>query len=161
MKVVATQIQSLSQEDIRAYQQRSSLTLDIDGTVITLERGDIEITAEDVEGWLVSSEAGMTVALDTHLTPELIREGMAREFVNRIQNLRKDSGFDVTDRIGISVNTESKSLLEALLAHSSYIRQETLAEALTLDGEAQFGEAEPARVEILDEVATVQIVRAG
>ena len=58
------------------------------------QRGEIEIVAKDVEGWLVSSEGGVTVALDTHLTPELISEGIAREFVNRIQNLRKDSGFD-------------------------------------------------------------------
>ena len=161
MKAVASRVQSLSQDDIRAYQQQGGFTLEVDGMDVTLERGDIEVIAEDVEGWLVSSEGEMTVALDTYLTPELTQEGMAREFVNRVQNLRKDSGFDVTDHIGISVSTTSKLLLEALLTHSNYIRQETLAETLTTDANSQFSEAEPARVEILDETATVQIIRAG
>ncbi len=136
MKAVAMRVQKLSQDELRAYQSSGSLTLDIDGTTATLEHGDIEIFAEDVEGWLVSSEGIITVALDTAITPELLSEGIAREFVNRVQNLRKDSGFDVTDRIGIYVTSESHEVLEAVSKFTDLIQQETLATAISIDAPA-------------------------
>ncbi|HEX5315523.1 MAG TPA: DUF5915 domain-containing protein, partial [Candidatus Kapabacteria bacterium] len=163
MKTVAARIQKLSQEEIRAYQETGNLLLEVDGMDVTLERGDIEIIAEDVEGWLVSSEGSMTVALDTAMTPELQSEGMAREFVNRVQNLRKDSGFDVTDRIGIFVTSESDQILEAIRAHSNFIQQETLAETISEDGGslkgANLGGAPAAQVDILDQAAMIRLVR--
>jgi isoleucyl-tRNA synthetase len=158
MKSAAARIGKLSQEEIREYQQRGELSLDVEGQQIKFERGDFDVIAEDVEGWLVSSEGGLTVALDTHLTAALLQEGMAREFVNRVQNLRKDSGFDVTDRIAIAVATSSNDLRGAITGHADYIRQETLAEALQLDGAAP-GEAASAEVEINDEKATIALSR--
>ncbi|SRR5579883_29301 len=158
MKSVAAKVQKLSQDEIREYQSTGTLKLEIDGAEVVLERGDIEVSAEDVEGWLVASEGGFTVALDTHLTPELRSEGMAREFVNRVQNLRKESGFDVTDRIGIFVASKSDEIMAAVRAHAAFIQQETLAESIASDGEA-LTEAASATVEILDHEATIRLVR--
>ncbi|HET6400611.1 MAG TPA: isoleucine--tRNA ligase [Candidatus Kapabacteria bacterium] len=160
MKAVASRIQKLSQEEIRAYQSTGTLVLEVDGAEVTLDRGDIEIIAEDVEGWLVSSEGGITVALDTAMTPELQSEGIAREFVNRVQNLRKESGFDVTDRIGIFITSESNQILEAIRSHAGFIRQETLAETISEDG-ASLSEAPSANVDILDQAAQIRLVRMG
>ncbi len=160
MKAVASRVQTLSQEEIRAYQSTGSLILAIDGADVSLERGDIDIIAEDVEGWLVSSEGSITVALDTAMTPELQSEGMAREFVNRVQNLRKELGFDITDRIGIFVTSESNEILEAIRSHAGFIRQETLAETISEDG-ASFGEAPSADVDILDQAAQIRLIRIG
>ena len=151
-------MQSLTQDEIREYQAKGGLPLIIDGAEVMLERGDVDIIAEDVEGWLVSSDRGLTVALDTHLTPALLSEGMAREFVNRVQNLRKDSGFDVTDRIGIYVTSESAEILDAVRIHTPFIAIETLAETISTDGEAP-GEATSAEVDILDRPATIRLVR--
>ena len=160
MKAVAARVQSLSQEQIHIYQSAGALTLSVDDNEVILERGDLEIIAEDVEGWLVSSEGGITVALDTELSPELLSEGMAREFVNRVQNLRKDSGFDVTDRIGIFISTESRDLLEAVRVHTSYIQQETLAESISEDG-ADIGDSATTDAEILEKAARIKLVRIG
>ncbi len=160
MKSAAARIQKLTQDEIRAYQTNGELAIDIDGEQVKLERGDIDVTAEDIQGWLVSSEGGMTVALDTQLTPTLLEEGMAREFVNRVQNLRKDSGFDVTDRIGIFVNSEYADLMGALQVHAGYIQQETLAGTFAIDGAfEEHAEAASSDVEIFDHTATVRIVR--
>ncbi|HEY3874585.1 MAG TPA: class I tRNA ligase family protein, partial [Candidatus Kapabacteria bacterium] len=156
MKPVAARIGKLSQEEIRTFQSTGDLILEEDGTNVTLERGDLEIIAEDVEGWLVSSEGGITVALDTAMTPALEREGMAREFVNRIQNLRKDSGFDVTDRISIFASSNSDAILDAVREHTSFIQQETLAEAVTLDGEAG---AESTPFDILGHEVSVRLTK--
>jgi isoleucyl-tRNA synthetase len=84
------------------------------------------VTAQSIEGWLVDSEAGLTVALDTTLTPELVHEGLAREFVNRVQNMRKDAGFDVTDRIRILFQAPPR-ITEAVEKLSTYVMSETLA----------------------------------
>jgi isoleucyl-tRNA synthetase len=156
MKGVAARVQTLSQDEIRAYQTAGGLALNVDGEDVTLLRGDVEVTAEDVEGWLVSSERGMTVALDTHMTPELEREGMAREFVNRVQNLRKDSGFDVTDRIGIQVSG-SDEIIEAIRIHARFIQDETLAESISTDGDA--GGDTSAAIDILDRQVYIQLSR--
>ncbi|MDP4199742.1 MAG: isoleucine--tRNA ligase [Bacteroidota bacterium] len=157
MKIVAAQVQKLTQEEIRTYQMTGGLSMNIDGQNFDLLRGDIEVTAEDVEGWLVSSESGMTVALDTHMTPELEREGMAREFVNRVQNLRKDSGFDVTDRIGIHVASASEEIMEAVRAHARFIQEETLAESISSNGDVS-GDAS-AIVDILERAVSIWLSR--
>jgi isoleucyl-tRNA synthetase len=131
MKSVASRVQSLSQDDIRKYQQEGMLMLEVEGTNVTLERGDIDVTAEDVEGWLVSSEGGVTVALDTHVTDELRKEGAEREFLNRVQNLRKESGFDVTDRIQTLFATPSDWLKDAIFHHRQSFMVDSLSASLT------------------------------
>jgi len=99
---------------------------------ISLE--DVEISNNDIEGWLVASDNGITVALDTTLSPELINEGIARELVSKIQNLRKDNGFDVTDRINIYVNVgNSNKEYEAILNKKDYICSETLSNDIIFD----------------------------
>jgi len=157
MKAVAARVQKLSQDELRAYQTVGSLAFELDGTNVILEHGDIEIIAEDVEGWLVSSEGAVTVALDTAMTPELLSEGMAREFVNRVQNLRKDSGFDVTDRIAIYVNSDSREILDAVTSFSDFIQQETLASAISTDGLPSEGTS--TEFDILGHSLTVRLSR--
>jgi isoleucyl-tRNA synthetase len=139
MKDVAARIGKMTDEEITRYEQQMGIEFDIAGEMIKVERGEIDITAQDVEGWLVSSEGGVTVALDTHISAELQSEGLAREFVNRIQNLRKDSGFEVTDRISIAVGGAPDALRDALAKHESYIAQETLASKITSNGDSGDG----------------------
>jgi isoleucyl-tRNA synthetase len=103
--------------------------LNINGEIITITPEDVEIVSTEIKGWVVESEGGVTVAIDTELTNELINEGIAREFVNRIQNMRKDAGFDVTDRIRIFFDG-SKKLVDAVNSFKNYISNETLAENL-------------------------------
>ncbi|HET9135941.1 MAG TPA: DUF5915 domain-containing protein, partial [Candidatus Kapabacteria bacterium] len=139
MKDVAARIGKMTDEEITRYEQQMGIEFDIAGEMIKVERGEIDITAQDVEGWLVSSEGGVTVALDTHISAELQSEGIAREFVNRIQNLRKDSGFEVTDRISIAVGGAPDALRDALAKHENYIAQETLASKITSNGDSADG----------------------
>jgi isoleucyl-tRNA synthetase len=127
MKAAAARIKAMTDDEIDEYVARSSVTLDLDGTMLTLGEGDLVVASEGVEGWLVASEAGATVALDTALSPDLVSEGLAREVVNRIQNLRKDSGLDVSDRIALHLTTDSDDLRAALDAHRAYVYGETLA----------------------------------
>jgi isoleucyl-tRNA synthetase len=134
MKNVANRIATLTDEEISTYERQGFIDLLVGMTTHRIERGEIEIIAEDVEGWLVASEFGVTVALDTELSNELIYEGIAREFVNRIQNLRKDSGFDVTDRIKIDLGKATGGVLSAVERHRDYIQQETLATDIDIHG---------------------------
>jgi isoleucyl-tRNA synthetase len=123
---IAARLRDLTSEEISTLQVQGSLSFNIGGTEYTVDTGDVEILHEDIQGWLVESDGSLTVALDTALTDELVDEGLAREFVNRIQNLRKDSGFEVTDRIRILHNS-SERLTRALDRMAEYVRQETLA----------------------------------
>ncbi len=131
MKQVAPVITSLEQDDITRFEEENSImvTLD-DGEEIELGSDDIEVIRHGIEGWSVETEEGTTVAVDTDLNEELINEGLAREFVNRVQNMRKEAGFDVTDRISISYNG-SEYIGKAVASMSEYIKEETLAEELT------------------------------
>src|SRR5262249_40104251 len=97
VNAVAKRVREMSQNEVLELDQKGSFTTDVNGTSATVTRDDVTITAQSMEGWLVESEEGLTVALDTALTPELISEGLAREFVNRVQNMRKDAGLQVTD----------------------------------------------------------------
>lgn len=126
MKVVAEAITGMSSEDLAAIESAGSAS--IQGFEIAL--ADIEILTEDMPGYLTASEGGLTIALDNTLTPELVREGNAREFVNRIQNLRKDSGFDVTDKINIQVQRSDDEWTASLNEFKSYISQEVQALSL-------------------------------
>jgi len=127
---VAAAIKALTNEQIKEIERATKLALNLDGEQFEIAYDDVEIQSEDIEGWLVESEGGLTVALDTQLSPELISEGLAREFVNRIQNLRKQSGFEVTDRITIELETPP-NYAEAIIAQKSYIANETLADEIT------------------------------
>ena len=124
---VAGRVRELTGEEIRVLETDGHLAVSMNGSAVTLGREDVEIVREDIEGWLVESDGGLTVALDTHLTDALVAEGNAREFVNRVQNLRKDAGFQVTDRIGIVVSGPA-DLVAMLTGLRAYIMAETLAE---------------------------------
>jgi isoleucyl-tRNA synthetase len=123
---IAARLRDLTSEEISTLQGRGSLLLNIDGSEYSIDVNDVEILHEDIQGWLVETDGSLTVALDTALTDELIDEGLAREFVNRVQNLRKDSGFEVTDRIRIR-HVSSERLTKALDRMTEYVKQETLA----------------------------------
>ncbi|MCH8031049.1 MAG: class I tRNA ligase family protein, partial [Bacteroidetes bacterium] len=129
MKAANAAIRDLDLEAIATYEQEESLTLELDGQSVTLESGDLEIVSEGIEGQLVRQEGGVTVALDTTITDELRAEGLAREFINRVQNLRKSADFDVSDRIVITFDAPDGEA-EAVIAHAEAIQTETLATAL-------------------------------
>jgi isoleucyl-tRNA synthetase len=133
MKAIANLVATWSQEDIAKIEQTQAWSGEIDGTTIDLTLEDFEIQAEDIPGWLVASEGGITVALDITINEALRQEGLAREFVNRIQNLRKDSGFEVTDKIRIryQANAEIQAAIEANL---EYIKNEVLANEIVAGG---------------------------
>jgi isoleucyl-tRNA synthetase len=123
---IAERIRSFNIIEISKLDREGFINVDVDGNNIEVKREDAEIIAEDIEGWLVGQDGSTTVALATALTDELVDEGLAREFVNRVQNLRKDSGFDVTDRIRIR-HASSGRLNKALDHMTEYVKQETLA----------------------------------
>ncbi len=123
---IAARLRDLTSEEMNKLQLEGKLALNVNGTEYTIDTSDVEILHEDIQGWLVETDGQITVALDTELTDELIDEGLAREFVNRVQNLRKSSGFEVTDRIRIA-HASSKRLTKALERMVQYIQQETLA----------------------------------
>ena len=129
MGLIAKEIQSLSAEQINELDTKGELMLVISGNSIILTSDDVEISSQDIPGWLVANANGITVALDITLTDELIKEGIARELVNRIQNLRKDSGFEVTDKIKVHLQANN-GLEKAVAANEKYIKSETLTETL-------------------------------
>ena len=131
MKMVAGKINIFTSEDITAFEASGSVTIPLDdGESVTLVREDIEIIRDGLEGWSVETERGVTVAADTNLTEELINEGLAREFINRVQNMRKEADFNVTDRINIRFEATT-SLEKAIKDLNDYIMTETLAENVT------------------------------
>lgn len=125
MKTIANAIMALNQKDIQKIEQEGEINLDIDTKSFNLKLSDFDISSQDIEGWLVANEGNLTVALDITLNENLKNEGIARELVNRIQNLRKDSGFEVTDKINITLKNDS-ILNKALLDFSEYVKRETL-----------------------------------
>lgn len=129
MKSIAGLVAGFTQEDIASVESNAGWNGEIDGTTIELDMADFEINAQDIPGWLVASEGGITVALDITLSPELKAEGIAREVVNRIQNMRKDSGFEVTDRIVIQIQT-TDVITDAIKQFEQYICTEVLANSI-------------------------------
>jgi len=126
MKAISTLVQQFTAQDIAQIEQQKGWTGQIDGDTIELDLEDFEIQAQDIPGWLVANENGLTVALDVTISADLKAEGLAREVVNRIQNLRKESAFDVTDRILVKIDTTA-AIQEAITAHKDYICTEVLA----------------------------------
>ena len=136
MKEIAAAFPQLSQESIAAIEASDEYTLRLPSGDVVLKKGDYEITSEDMPGWLVASDGPLTLALDITVTDELRREGTARELINRIQNLRKDSGFEVTDRVRVGIFTdvpEYKSEIgDALAVFADYVASQTLAVEVAL-----------------------------
>ena len=126
MKQIAALTAAFTQEQIAAVESAPETTLDLGGERITVTAADFEITSEDMPGWLVTSEGKLTVALDITVTDDLRREGVARELINRIQNIRKDSGFEVTDRIRVEIEAK-EAVVGAVAAYADYLGQQTLA----------------------------------
>ncbi|GGH36727.1 isoleucyl-tRNA synthase [Mangrovimonas yunxiaonensis] len=131
MKLVASAVGKFTAADIKNIEQNGEINIEINGKSIILGVADVEITSQDIEGWLVANEGALTVALDVTLTDHLRREGIARELVNRIQNLRKDSGFEVTDRIDVKLQKDA-NIVKAIDANIDYIKSETLTEELEI-----------------------------
>ncbi|MAZ27789.1 MAG: isoleucine--tRNA ligase [Cytophagaceae bacterium] len=131
MKLIASAINDFGPEQIKTIEKEGSYILDIAGKNVTLRAEDVEISSQDIEGWLVASNAGLTVALDVTISDDLKAEGVARELVNRIQNLRKDSGFEVTDRIDVAIQKDGK-VEAAVNSNIEYIKNETLTANLNL-----------------------------
>ncbi len=129
MRLVGTAIQKFNQEAINKIEKEGEIELKINNNFVKLYIDEVDISTQDIEGWLVANQGGLTVALDITITDELREEGNARELINRVQNLRKDSGFDVIDKIKLTI--EKNTILEqAILSNESYIKNETLTNKL-------------------------------
>ncbi len=129
MKQIAAEVAKLDQEDILKIEQEGEINLQINNKSVTLQLEDVEISSQDIEGWLVASSGSITVALDVSINENLKKEGIARELVNRIQNLRKDSGFEVTDKINVTL-LKNGFVEEAVDSNMAYIKSETLTAEL-------------------------------
>jgi isoleucyl-tRNA synthetase len=140
MRFIASAVQNFTQEDINKLEKEGIFSILVNEKNITLGIEDVEISSKDIEGWLVANEGAITVALDVTITDELQKEGVARELVNRIQNARKDSGLEVTDRIALTV-LNYKDLKESIEANKGYIMSETLTEELVFVDELVEGTA--------------------
>lgn len=129
MKQVAAAIQSMSQSDILAMERDGSITLDVAGAPAVIDLADVEVISEDIPGWLVANEGNLTVALDITVTPALRQEGIAREIVNRVQNIRKSRNYDITDTIALTF-APSEQTDDAIAAFGDYIARQVLASSL-------------------------------
>jgi isoleucyl-tRNA synthetase len=131
MKQVAAKIAGMSQKEIAEFERTNKFSFVVENQEVNLDLDDVEIISEDIPGWLVANEGKITVALDINLTQELIEEGIAREFVNRIQNLRKESGFNVVDKINIYI-LSNPNLNSAITKFDEYICSQTLANSIKI-----------------------------
>ncbi len=146
MKQVAAQIQEMSQDQINELEKNGNISFEIAGEEINIETSDVEIISEDIPGWLVGNEGRLTIALDITVTDELRKEGIAREFVNRIQNLRKAKDFEITDRITVRISS-NEMFDEAVNDFSEYIQSQVLADSIQITNEQLEDEIE------IDEIA--------
>ena len=153
MKAIATAVQEFGQAEIAQFEKTQTYTLELPDKTVTLSLDDVEISTQDIEGWLVATAGSLLVALDIHITPELRQEGIARELVNRIQNIRKDNDYDITDRIQIRLQAQP-ALQEAVTANEAYIKNETLTDSIS------FVESLPEGEEIAFDEVTTRIVVA-
>ncbi|MEJ5351482.1 MAG: isoleucine--tRNA ligase [Melioribacteraceae bacterium] len=133
VKALTNVIKELDKNSIAELEKSGKLNVEVEGQNIQITLEDVEIVSHEIEGWFVESEEGVTVAVDTELTEDLIAEGYAREFVNRVQNMRKDAGFDVVDRIFVDVKGDNK-FLNYIQKFSDYISNEVLAESIRYEG---------------------------
>ncbi len=129
MKLISNEIKNFSQKTIAEIEKTGSTTIEVSNKMITLDINDVEISSQDIEGWLVANSGALTVALDVTITPELRKEGIARELINRIQNIRKDTGLEVTDKIAVTFE-EHEVIIDAITTNEEYIKTETLTESI-------------------------------
>lgn len=153
MKQLAAAVNSMEQAAINKFETKGVFSFDIDGQTATIELGDVEIVSEDIEGWLVVNEGRLTVALDITVTDELRREGIARELVNRIQNMRKSNGFDITDRIRVKISDIDK-INDVILEYKDYIAGQVLADEIIVGDNVQGID-----IELDDFIVTISIER--
>ncbi|WP_430812580.1 MULTISPECIES: isoleucine--tRNA ligase [unclassified Carboxylicivirga] len=151
MKAISGVINAMGQEEIAIFEKEAAYTLNVNGEAVVLTLEDVEIMSEDIPGWLVANEGKITVALDINVSDALREEGIAREFVNRIQNLRKDSGFDVTDKIKLRIQRH-EAINAAVEKHAEYIGAQTLA--VEVDLVEQCEKEGVTIVDIDDEIST-------
>jgi isoleucyl-tRNA synthetase len=150
--LISNAIQLFSQEQINEIDTKGELSLVISGKSIILTSEDVEISSQDIPGWLVANSNGITVALDITISSTLKQEGIARELVNRIQNIRKESGFEVTDKIKVQVQRNGE-LEQAINNNKNYIKDETLTEELNFVDNLENG------IEIeFDEIKTIILI---
>ena len=139
LKVITPKINSLIQTDIAQFENDGFFNIEIEGEMIELQLTDVEISSQDIPGWLVASEDGLTVALDINLTDGLKKEGLSRDIVNRIQNLRKDQNLEVQDKIDILYSTHDKLIKEAMEVHQQSIQQETQTKTILFNADLPNG----------------------
>ena len=137
MKAVNAAVMNMSQEQIASLEAESMIKLDVEGQSVQIDAEDVEIISEDIPGWTIAQEGKITVALDIEITPELKTEGMARLIIKRIQNLRKESGLEITDRISVVIES-NKELEEAVNVHGEHIAAQVLANSISI-GDASAG----------------------
>ena len=155
MKQVAAAVATLDQAQIAELEANGKLTLDLNGTPAEIEAGEVEIFSEDIPGWVVANEGTLTVAMDTVITDALRREGIARELVSKIQNIRKDSGFEITDKINIII-AKNEFTNDAITEYNDYICNQVLANSLQIANEV----ADATTLEFNDFTLDVSVVKA-
>jgi isoleucyl-tRNA synthetase len=156
MKGVSAALSNFSQADIRKMETEGHYKLTVDDAEIIIELSEVDIQSEDVPGWMVASHNGLTTALDIQVTPELEQEGNARELVNRIQKIRKDKGFELTDRITVKLS-ENEKLIPSITQFNNYICAEILADSLALVPEL----ADGTEIEVNDMTLKVSVLKKG
>ena len=156
MKTVSQALSGFSQHEISLFEKEGRYSIPVGAESLELNISDVEITSEDIPGWTVANKGPLTVALDINVTPELIQEGDAREFVNRIQKIRKESGFDVTDRIEVKV-AANNGVNQALAKYNDYICAEILADKLELTTQIYDG----TEIEVNDNHLKVIVLKKG
>ena len=157
MKAVSTALANFSQHEISFFEKEGRYSVPLsDAESVELTLSEVEISSEDIPGWTVASKGPLTVALDVQITPELVQEGDAREFVNRIQKIRKDHGFDVTDRIDVIVSANN-GISQSLAKFNDYICAEILADKLELNPQIEGG----TEIEVNDNHLKVIVLKKG
>jgi isoleucyl-tRNA synthetase len=156
MKAVSNALAGFTQHDITLFEKDGRYALKLDDEHVELLLSEVEITSEDIPGWSVASKGPLTVALDINITPELVQEGNAREFVNRVQKIRKDNGFELTDRIKVTVNA-TNGIKESLEKYNSYICAEILADQLEIKSDIDGG----TEIEVNDNLLKVIVLKTG
>ena len=153
MKGIAAAMSALEQEQIADLEKNGTIALNVDGNDVVVEAADVEIISEDIPGWLVSNEGNLTVALEVELNDELRREGMARELINRIQNLRKENNFEITDRVNVEVSP-NQEVENAVSSFADYIKGQVLADNIVV------ADNDGAEVEFDEFKLTIKVVKA-
>ena len=156
MKEISLIINKLTQEEINIFEKQKTFNILVNEENIGLEIADVEITFEDIPGWIVANEGNLTVALDINISEQLKEEGIAREFINRIQNLRKDSGFQVTDKIDILIQ-KHELINSAIFNFEDYIKAQTLANSIKLLDALEQNNSVP--VEIDNKISTLLFIK--